>query len=320
MVTVPTGDPLVDGYAGRTFLFDPSSFEAAGRLQHGAGDVALNPYGFLHWPGQLRPPHAPIVFPKGMRRSMLTLVFCASRLSPPAGDRPVFVSKGREDAVKSLSPRPVPLHLADTTREPPRVVGAVGPATLSLLVSPDRVAPPRGGHLVVLSASPDSPYFPGDLVHIPPSAEAAGAGIERALLFASEDMPADPPPPSWGDVPSAPFATFEEGERGALPLSVHELTFEALSPADVTVRIDGKSATIPRYWLARMAFRAALHGFRIGYLETYGGLFYDDRDGRYRLGVRGAGEVTLTAAEIQGAVERIYRAVAPEGYTERLEA
>jgi hypothetical protein len=318
-LTMATGDPLIDGFAGRTFLFDPGTLEAVGRLQHRAGDLALNPYGLLHWPGQLRPPYAPPAFPPGLRRCMLMLIACASRVSPPDEDRPVFVTEGRGDAVKALSPRPVPLYLADTTCEPSRTLGAVAGATLSLLVSPSRIAPPRGGYLVVLSASAESPYFPGDLIHLPPLAEAPVAGLDRALLFASGSTPADPPPPSWSDVPAAPFPTFEEGARGALPVTVQGLTLEALSATEVTVRLDGKSATVPRYWLARTLFRAALHGFRIGYVETYGGFFYDDRGGRHRLGVRGVGEVTLAEEEMRDAVERIYRAVAPEGYTERLE-
>ena len=214
----------------------------------------------------------------------------------------------------------MPLHLADTAREGPRALGAVAGATLSLLVSPRRVAPPLGGYLVVLAAAPDSPYFAGDLVHVPPSSEAPAAGLERALLFASETVPADPPPASWSAVPGAPFPPFEEGRRGELPISLQGLTLEALSAAEVVARIGGKSVTIPRYWLSRAMFRVALHGFRIGYVETYGGFFYDDRGGAYRLGVRGAGEVTLAADAIEGAVERIYRAVAPDGYAERLEA
>ena len=79
-----------------------------------------------------------------------------------------------------------------------------------------------------------------------------------------------------------------------------------------------RDAQIPRYWLARMLFRVALHGYRLGYVETYEGFYWDDRDGTVRMGVRGVGEVQIDPARAPAVVERIYRAVAPPGYVERL--
>jgi hypothetical protein len=85
----------------------------------------------------------------------------------------------------------------------------------------------------------------------------------------------------------------------------------------VRVSLGSATAEVPRYWLARMLFRIALHDYRLGYLETYGGLFYDDRAG-YRLGLRHGASLELSRSEIASAVERMYRAVAPDGYVERL--
>ena len=110
---------------------------------------------------------------------------------------------------------------------------------------------------------------------------------------------------------------FEDGARGSLPVEVGGLRFVELDAERVRVELGGGHAEVPRYWLARMLFRVALHGYAIGYLETYGGLFYDDRGG-YRMGVRGLGEVAIGAGELPAIVEALYRAVAPAGYVERL--
>ncbi len=85
----------------------------------------------------------------------------------------------------------------------------------------------------------------------------------------------------------------------------------------VSMRFGGTAAEVPRYWLARFLFRLGLHDYRVGYLETYGGFFYDDRGG-YRLGLRSGGELRLPLEELKPLVESLYRAVAPEGYVERL--
>ena len=127
-----------------------------------------------------------------------------------------------------------------------------------------------------------------------------------------------PPPPSWDEAPPAPFAVFEDAPRGELPLQIGTLQVEAASPEAVTIGIDGRSAgEIPRFWLARMLFRVALHAYAIGYVETYGGFYYDDREGRYRLGLRDHGHVDFTREEMKAAIPALYRAVAPAGYTER---
>ncbi len=314
-MAMSTGDEPVDAFPYRTFLSDPASFEDVGRINSRVRDMVLHPYGLLHWPGRLRPPYAPFAFGPGERRSGYTLVMCATRPVPPS-ERPLFVSDGREADTKAYTGQSVPFLLADTRREGSRLLGGVAAAKLELVVSPSRISPPRGGYAVVLDG--DEPHFPGDLVYIPAGDALAAAGIGRALVVSSDTSEPEPPPGSWDTTPDAPFPTFEDGAAGTLPLSVAGLSLERISADRVRVEADGSSTEVPRYWLARFLFRLGLHGYCIGYLETYGGFFYDDRDG-YRLGIRGGGEVKLEAAEVPEVVERLYRSVAPQGYVERID-
>jgi hypothetical protein len=315
-MALPTGDAMIDSFPLRTFLADPESSADVGRVNHRVGDLVLHPHGLLHWPGRLRPPYEPLRFPQGMRRCGLSLVYCASRPTPPT-ERPLFVSAGREADAKAYGDDVVPFLLADTGRSPPASLAAVGDTTLDLLVAPSLVTLPQGGYLVVLDAAPESLHFAGDLIHVPPGEAVPTEGLRRALRLSSPSAAPAPPPPSWTDVPEAPFATFEDAAPGALPVQIGNLTVEAASPAAVTVRLDGRPAgEIPRFWLTRMLFRVALHAFAIGYVETYGGFYYDDREGRYRLGVRGHGHIDLTREEMASAIPELYRAVAPAGYTE----
>lgn len=316
-LAMQTGSEWVDAVRFRTFLADPSSLEDVARLHVGTCDLVLHPFGLLHWPGRLRPPFTPFEFPPGTRQCGLSLVYCASRPTLP-GARPVFVSAGREPDAKLYGEQAVPLLIADTRREPSRPLGAVGQTRLDLLAPPERVAPPRGGYVVVLDALETSAHFAGDLVYVPPGAAFDADGVERALLFWSETQAAEAPPASWGETPAAPFAPFEKAAREPLPLSAGSLSFEAASASEVNVRADHGAALVPRYWLARLLFRIALHGYCLGCVETYGGFFYDDRDGDFQLGVRGAGAAHFSRTEVASVVERIYRAVAPEGYVERI--
>ena len=316
-MALPTGDAMIDAFPLRTFLTDPSSFTDVGRINHRVGDLVLHPHGLLHWPGRLRPPYAPFRFPHGMRRCGLSLVYCASRPSLP-GERPLFISAGREADAKAYGSHQVPFLLAETGQSPTTQLASIGDTTLELLVAPSAAPFPRGGYLVVLDAAPGSLHFAGDLLHVPPGEVVPMEGVRRALrLVSSHDSPAAPPP-SWTELPEISFPPFEEGLPGALPVTVGSLGLEAASPDTVALRVDGcLVGEIPRFWLARMLFRVALHGFAIGYVETYGGFYYDDREGRYRLGVRGHGHVDFTRDEVCSAVSLIYRAVAPGGYTER---
>jgi hypothetical protein len=315
-MALPTGDAMIDSFPLRTFLADPGSLTDVGRVNHRAGDLVLHPFGLLHWPGRLRPPYDQIRFPAGMRRCGLSLVYCASHPSPPT-DRPLFVSPGREADAKAYGDGVVPFLLADTGRDPEATLAAVGETTLDLLVAPRHVAFPRGGYLVVLEAAPESLHFAGDLIFVPPGEAVPTAGLLRALRLASPTVgPADPPP-SWDTVPEAPFTIFEDGAPGELPVQIGALTVEAASPTAVTVRLDGRDGVdVPRFWLTRMLFRVALHAYAIGYVETYGGFYYDDREGRYRLGLRGHGHIDLSREEMIAAIPALYRAVAPAGYTE----
>lgn len=315
-MALPTGDAMIDSFPLRTFFADPGSLADVGRVNHRAGDLVLHPYGLLHWPGRLRPPYEQVRFPAGMRRCGLSLVYCASCPSPPT-DRPLFVSAGREADAKAYGADVVPFLLADTARDPAATLAAVGDTTLDLLVASRHLAFPRGGYLMVLEAAPDSLHFAGDLLHVPPGAAVPTEGLGRALRFASPTVSPADPPPSWEALPEAPFPIFEAAAPGALPVQIGTLTVAAASSTTVSIRIDGGAAVeIPRFWLTRMLFRVALHAYAIGYVETYGGFYYDDREGRHRLGLRGQGHVDFTREATIAAIQELYRAIAPAGYTE----
>ena len=316
-VAMSTGDPLLETFPFLTLFSDPASLEDVGRVRHETGELVLHPFGLLHWPGRLRPPHDPFVFGPGERRTGYSLVYCASKLTPPSEARPLFVSAGSESDVKRYGAADVPFLLADTRTEPSRVLGIVGETRLELLVAPERIAPARGGYVVVLESSSPA-LFPGDLVHVPEGSTLEAAGVARALLFASDTVAPEPPPSTWVRVPDPPFAPFEDAPRGALPFAVGPLSFEESSAKHVRVSIAEARAEVPRYWLARMLFRIALHGYAMGYLETYGGLWWDDRAGDFRIGIRGGGHVAIGERELAQAIEQLYRAVAPDGYVERL--
>lgn len=309
-----TGDAMLDAMPFRVFLSDPASGADAARIVHRAGDLVLHPYGWLHWPGKLRAPFDPPAFPPGQRRAVLSLVFCASRPTAPA-DRPLFVARGREaDAKAYVEPGP-PLLLAPLGQVRLGVVARVGSARLRLAEPP--FALERGGYVLVLDAD-GTDAFEADLVHVPAGAIYEGRGVKRGLVFES-DAGAEPPPASWSRVPPAPWPPFEEASRVALPVREGELEVREASEREVEVRVGGAAfARVPRYWLARMLFRLGLHGFSLGYVETYGGFFCDDRGARVRLGVRGAGHVEVERARAADAVARLYRAVAPAGYGEDL--
>ena len=324
-MALPTGDELIDRFPLRTFLSDPATGEDVGRYNHRVGDLVLHPDGLLHWPGRLRPPYDPFEFPPGMRRCGLSLVYCATTPTPPTWSplpRPV----GREEDAKAyVSPAP-PMVLASTRGEP-GVLAHIGRTTLVLLEVPAAIAPPHGGWVLVLEAGAASVHASCDLLRVPAGTSLDGAGIARALLFASSEKEPDALPPSWVAVAEPPFATYEEGEPGALPFDIpgeHEpLHIEEASPALVSIDIGKVKVEVPRYWAARMLYRVALHGLRMGYAETYGGFFIDDRgDAGVRIGVRGPKGTAPAAVEVSReraleTVERMYRAIAPPGYRER---
>ncbi|MBX3226403.1 MAG: NAD(P)H-dependent oxidoreductase [Labilithrix sp.] len=314
VVALPTGDDLVDRFPLRTFLARPNDGVDAGRYNHKNGDAVLHPEGWLHWPGRLRPPYAPFDFPPGMRRTGLSVVYCASA---PTKGRPHVTEAppGRAEDVKAYVEPSPPMSLSDL-RTAGRVA-TIGSTRLDLVVRPDAIAPPRGGFVVVLEADAAS-AFACDLLRIAPGARLDGAGIVRALVLSSDDVEPDPVPPSWHEVPPPPFPPFEEGAPGALPFVRDGLRVE--DGGDVArVTIGGAAAEVPRYWLARMLYRVALHGLRLGWVETYGGLYTDDRGDALRIGLRaGAAPLVVPRAEALRFVEELYRAVAPAGYVERL--
>jgi len=326
-LALPTGDALVEAFPMLTLLTSPQSGEDVARIRHRVGDLVLHPFGLLHWPGRLRPPYAPMQFASGERRSGLSLVYCASRPTAPHAERPDIVTPGREGDVKRyVDDIDVPFVLADMRKESARVVAVVGDTTMELLVAPATIAPPRGGYVVVLDTSPANAagaYDDGDLVYVPEGARMEAIGIARALLVTSEHSAPEVPPETWAHAPGAPFAPFEDGAPGSLPARAGDLELARASSPDgdgvVRARLGAVERDVPRYWLARMLFRIALHRYAIGYVETYGGFFYDDRGGVHRLGLRGAGvDVVIDRHDIATVIELLYRAVAPDGYAERL--
>jgi hypothetical protein len=305
-----TGDAMLDAFPFRVFFSDPATNEDAGRIAHRAGDLVLHPYGLLHWPGKLRAPFEPPAFPPGARRCVHSLVMCASRPTLPV-ERPLFVAPGRESDAKSARPQAPPFLLAPIASSALGVVARVGDASLEIAEPP--FAPERGGYVAVIEGS--EPSFACDLVYVPPGARYDGAGVRRALVFSSSAAEPDPPPPSWERVPVAPF---DLEARGSLPWSEANVRISERSDREVEVAIGESTAPIPRYWLARMLFRLALHGYALGYVETYGGLYYDDRGASVRVGLRGGESVEVARDRIAPMVEAMYRAVAPPGYSEDL--
>jgi len=316
-IALPTGDATVDRFPLRTFVTDAGTLEDVARYNHRVGDLVLHPLGYMHWLGRLRPPFTPFVFPPGMRRCGVSVVFCAS--SPtPGGRGPLGVTEGREADAKSYAAETPPLVLRETGREGEGVVARVGDASLTLVARPVAITAPRGAYVVVLEADAAGPHGACDLLHVRPGAMVDGVGIARCLVFASETCDAEEPPASWDRVPSAPMRPFEDAPRSPLPVSRGGIEVTAVDEQRVTVAVGGRSAVVPRHWLARMLFRIALHPPVLGYVETYGGFFYDDRaPGAVRVGLRGGGEVVLAHADALRLIEALYRAVPPEGYTER---
>lgn len=318
-VALASGDELVDRFPLRTFLTDPERGQDVGRYNHRVGDLVLHPEKLMHWPGRLRAPYEPFDFPPGMRRCGLSLVYCASKPTPPTWC-PLPLAPGREGDAKAYVAPPPPMVLA-SLRSHPGPLARIGRTTLSLVELPEIIEPAYGGWVVVLEADPSGPYAPCDLLRIPNAGSLDGKGITRALVLTSEAVAPDAPPPSWVALPIAPFAPFEDAPAGELPFEANGIRVEVASPTLVAITVNGVTAQTPRYWLARTLFRIALHDIRLGYIETYGGVFFDDRaEESLAIGLRGEKETvraTIPRVEALAFVERLYRAVAPSGYRER---
>ena len=318
-LALPSGDQLVDRFPLRTFISDPVTGEDVGRYNHRVGDLVLHPEHWMHWPGRLRPPYEPFELPPGMRRAGLSLVYCASRPTPPT-QVPLPAPPGRSEDVKHYREPAPPMVLA-STRDVTGRLATIGSTSLTLVEGPATIAPAHGGWVVVLEASRGAEPFACDLYRLAPGARLDGASISRALVFASDSAAPDPVPASWALGPSAPFAPFEDASPGALPFADLGLEVRESSPALVRVSVGEARAEVPRYWLARMLFRVGLHRLRLGYVETYGGFFVDDRgDGPVMLGLREKtrrSSIAVGRAEALTFFEHLYRSVAPPGYIER---
>jgi multimeric flavodoxin WrbA len=321
-LALASGDELVDRFPLRTFLSEAITGEDGGRYNHRIGDVVLHPEGWLHWPGRLRPPYEPFDFPPGMRRAGLSLVYCASQPTPSTWC-PLPAPADRAADVKTYSAPGPPMVLASLRGEP-RELATIGRTTLSLVELPAEIAPTHGGWVVVLEAAANSGHAACDLYRIAKGARLDGAGIVRALVLVADAAEPDAAPPSWTAVPAPAFVPFEDGKRGVFPLVEPGLKIAERSGGVLVAITTGKmTAEVPRYWLARMLFRIGLHGLRLGYVETYGGFFVDDRgDGPVQIGVRdGTARESVSVARdaALALVERMYRVVAPVGYVERPE-
>ena len=319
-LAMPTGDELVDRFPLRTFLSEPKSGSDVGRYNHRTGDIVLHPEGWMHWPGRLRPPYDPFDFPPDMRRCGLSIVFCASRFTPHTWS-PLPPPKGREADVKGYV-EPAPPMILAAVRGEPSAIGRIGATTLTLVALPHEIAPAHGAWVVVLEAEIGSAHAPCDLVRVPKGKALPGKGIVRALVLASDAAEPDAIPPVWLSLPDPPFAPFEEATPGVLPLRIGDaLAVIEKSPSRVEITIGDAKAEVPRHWLARTLFRVALHGVRLGYIETYEGLYIDDRDVDVRIGLRqgeARTETRVARSEALATLERLYRAVAPPGYRERV--
>ena len=322
-VALTSGDDLVDRFPLRTFVTDPETSQDVGRYNHRVGDLVLHPEKFMHWPGRLREPYEPFDFPPGMRRCGLSLVYCASKPTPPTWC-PIPSPAGREGDVKAYVAPPPPMILS-SLRSHPGVVARIGRTQLSLVELPERIEPAFGAWVVVLEADPMGPYAPCDLLRIPNAGSLDGKGITRALVLTAEGASPDPPPASWTDLPAPPFAPFEDADSRKLPIDDGGVHIEAAgTPTLVSVTIGGATIETPRYWLARTLYRLALHGLALGYVETYGGLSFDDRSGDLAVGIRDPKKpdhrpspAVIPKPLAMAFVERLYRAVAPPGYRER---
>jgi hypothetical protein len=321
-VALPTGDALVDGFPFRTFLSDPRTSTDVGRYNHGVGDLVLHPVELMHWPGRLRPPYRPFPIPPGMRRCGLSLVYCANR--PVAATRvDVPVAAGRAgDAKAYVAPAPRMVLARVLGGGATGVVARVDDTSLEVVDRPAAIERARGAWVAVLEVEAGGALAACDLVRVPAGARLDTPGVVRALVLASASAEPDPVPPSWRALPAPPFAPYEDGAAGALPIAVDRLVVEDGGADAVRVRVDGLTGEVPRYWLARMLFRIALHDMRLGTVETYGGFFVDDRD-EVELGLRTAetrAGVTIPRERALAAIEALYRAVAPAGYRERPDA
>jgi hypothetical protein len=167
-------------------------------------------------------------------------------------------------------------------------------------------------------------HMAGDLIRISTGASLDSTGIARALVFSSQYAVPDPVPASWRETPKPAFPPFEDRPRGTLPVELGELSIAERSPTVVTATLRDVIVEVPRYWLARTLFRLGLHGLRLGYVEVYGGLVFDDHAATthdVHVGVRSNDQrlqVSIPRTQAMGLIERLYRAVAPAGYTERL--
>ena len=108
---------------------------------------------------------------------------------------------GREEDAKAyMSPAP-PMVLASMRGEP-GVLAHIGRTTLAARRGAGGDRAPHGGWVVVLEAAAGSAHAACDLLRLPEGTSLDGAGIVRALLFASNEEGPGPIPRSWSEARS----------------------------------------------------------------------------------------------------------------------
>ncbi len=278
-IALPTGDDTTDRFPLRTFLTDARTLAGRRPATTTASATSCSTRsGRCTGPGACGPRSSP-------SRSRAACGGAASAsssalLADPGGRAPAGATAGREPDAKSYAAQPPPLMLRETDREAPSVVARVGEASLTLVVRPRAARDPRGAYVLVLDADAGVAHHSCDPDPRSPRRTLDATGIARALVFASHAGDAGAPPPFVGRVPTAPMAPFEDGPRAALPAVLRRNRRGRGGRASRgSVTLGAASAVVPRHWLARMLFRVALHPPALGYVETYGGFFYDDRAG-----------------------------------------
>jgi hypothetical protein len=149
VLVMSTGHALLDAFPYRTFVSHPDTHEDVLRINHRTLDLLLHPFGFSHWPGRLRAPYEMPPIPPGMRRATMTLILCASALTPPPEDRALWVASKLPDAVKTMGAG-APALVSSLLQESPRVLARVGDVTWTLSVDADEIAPEQGAYVKLI--------------------------------------------------------------------------------------------------------------------------------------------------------------------------
>ena len=219
----------------------------------------------MHWPGRMRPPYEMPAVPPGMRRSVLSLVYCAN-VATPHVESPDRRPRGRQRSAREGLRR---AGTADVARRRARTCRRGRSDRRD-----DARSRHRRGRTTARRLGRRSAHARGAS---PRPGRPVRAGARAPVLVG--DAEPDPVPPAWAQLPAPPFAPLEDVPRGALPFTFGPLSVVERGDATATVALEDAIAEVPRHWLARTLFRLGLHDLRLGYVETYGGMSFDDHSG-----------------------------------------